>query len=95
MVIKLHEHRLPPIRFGGPPQKVAGAISFSKIVEVAIAVRRSLRLSCVAFPASFVRGCMNKMLSPLPEHSEYRTGKGLAISRAVEQSAGGANRPMI
>src|SRR6476620_6465444 len=35
---------------------------------------------------------MNRTVFSLPEHSEYRTGSGLAISRAVEQFAGGANR---
>ena len=35
---------------------------------------------------------MNRTAFSLPEHSEYRTGGGLAISRAVEQFTGGANR---
>src|SRR6266705_2495823 len=35
---------------------------------------------------------MNRTAFSLPEHSEYRTSGGLAISRAVEQFSGGANR---
>src|SRR3954454_6771293 len=35
---------------------------------------------------------MNRTVFSLPEHSEYRTASGLAITRAVEQFSGGANR---
>src|SRR3954467_14998348 len=35
---------------------------------------------------------MNRTAFSLPEHSEYRTGGGLAISRAVEQFTGNAKR---
>src|SRR4030081_2499336 len=35
---------------------------------------------------------MNRTAFSLPEHSEYRTASGLAITRAVEQFSGGANR---
>src|SRR5260221_3379002 len=35
---------------------------------------------------------MNRPAFSLPEHSEYRTASGLAITRAVEQFSGGANR---
>ena len=35
---------------------------------------------------------MNRTAFSLPEHSEYRTGGGLAISRAVEQFTGNARR---
>ena len=46
-----HEHRRPPIpSLVAHLLKVAGAISFLKIVEGRHAVRRPVRLSCVAFP---------------------------------------------
>src|ERR1700716_625767 len=35
---------------------------------------------------------MNRTVFSLPEYSEYRTASGLAITRAVEQFSGGANR---
>jgi anthranilate synthase len=35
---------------------------------------------------------MNRTALSLPEHSEYRTGGGLVISRAVEQFTGDAKR---
>src|SRR6478736_7520624 len=35
---------------------------------------------------------MNRTVFSLPEHSEYRTASGLAITRTVEQLTGGANR---
>src|SRR6478736_7253432 len=35
---------------------------------------------------------MNRTVFSLPEHSEYRTASGLAITRAVEQFSGGASR---
>ena len=35
---------------------------------------------------------MNRTAFSLPEHSEYRTGGGLVISRAVEQFTGDAKR---
>ena len=35
---------------------------------------------------------MNRTAFSLPEHSEYRTSGGLAISRAVEQFTGNAKR---
>src|SRR5260221_11745239 len=35
---------------------------------------------------------MNRTAFSLPEHSEYRTSGGLAVTRAVEQFSGGANR---
>ena len=35
---------------------------------------------------------MNRTAFSLPAHSEYRTRGGLAVSRAVEQFTGGANR---
>src|SRR6478752_341724 len=35
---------------------------------------------------------MNRTVFSLPEHSEYRTASGLAITRTVEQFTGGANR---
>src|SRR5207302_11269401 len=35
---------------------------------------------------------MNRTVFSLPERSEYRTASGLAITRAVEQFSGGANR---
>src|SRR3954467_425205 len=35
---------------------------------------------------------MNRTVFSLPEHSEYRTSGGLAISRVVEQFTGGASR---
>src|SRR6266567_2724055 len=35
---------------------------------------------------------MNRTAFSLPERSEYRTASGLAITRAVEQFSGGANR---
>ena len=35
---------------------------------------------------------MNRTAFSLPANSEYRTSGGLAISRAVEQFTGGANR---
>src|SRR5215212_1445935 len=35
---------------------------------------------------------MNRTAFSLPEHSDYRTGGGLAISRAVEQFTGNAKR---
>src|SRR6185503_4586450 len=35
---------------------------------------------------------MNRTAFSLPEHSEYRTSGGLAISRTVEQFTGGASR---
>src|SRR5882672_9004624 len=35
---------------------------------------------------------MNRTAFSLPEHSEYRTASGLAITRAVEQFSGDANR---
>src|SRR6201991_3368490 len=35
---------------------------------------------------------MNRTVFSLPEHSEYRTASGLAITRAVEQFTGGAKR---
>src|SRR4249919_2713689 len=35
---------------------------------------------------------MNRTAFSLPEHSEYRTGGGLAISRTVEQFTGDAKR---
>jgi hypothetical protein len=39
-----------PVFGGAPLKEVAGAISFFQSSKVAIAVRRSLRLSCVALP---------------------------------------------
>src|SRR6187200_1435140 len=36
---------------------------------------------------------MNRTAFSLPEHSEYRTASGLAISRVVEQFTGNAKRP--
>src|SRR5947208_16788650 len=35
---------------------------------------------------------MNRTVFSLPEHSEYRTASGLAITRAVEQFSGDAKR---
>src|SRR5713101_4592246 len=35
---------------------------------------------------------MNRTVFSLPAHSEYRTRGGLAVTRSVEQFAGGANR---
>ena len=35
---------------------------------------------------------MNRTVFSLPDHSEYRTRGGLAITRSVEQFTGGANR---
>src|SRR3954469_14949700 len=35
---------------------------------------------------------MNRTVFSLPEHSEYRTNGGLAVSRAVEQFTGHADR---
>src|ERR1700712_1208748 len=35
---------------------------------------------------------MNRTAFSLPEHSEYRSHGGLAITRVVEQFTGGANR---
>ena len=35
---------------------------------------------------------MNRTVFSLPEHSEYRTSSGLAITRAVEQFSGDAKR---
>jgi len=35
---------------------------------------------------------MNRTVFSLPEHSEYRTASGLAISRSVEQFSGDAKR---
>ena len=35
---------------------------------------------------------MNRTAFSLPEHSDYRTSGGLAISRAVEQFTGNAKR---
>ncbi len=35
---------------------------------------------------------MNRTVFSLPEHSEYRTRGGLAVTRTVEQFSGGANR---
>src|SRR5436190_3751861 len=35
---------------------------------------------------------MNRTVSSLPAHSDYRTRGGLAVSRSVEQFSGGANR---
>src|SRR3954464_15982023 len=35
---------------------------------------------------------MNRTVFSLPERSEYRPARGLAITRAVEQFSGGANR---
>src|SRR5215217_9681470 len=35
---------------------------------------------------------MNRTVFSLPEHSEYRTPSGLAITRAVEQFSGDAKR---
>src|SRR2546430_17548251 len=35
---------------------------------------------------------MNRTAFSLPERSEFRTAGGLAITRAVEQFSGGANR---
>src|SRR3954469_14329064 len=35
---------------------------------------------------------MNRTVFSLPEHSEYRTNGGLAVSRAVEHFTGGASK---
>src|SRR5436190_15558529 len=35
---------------------------------------------------------MNRTVSSLPAHSDYRTRGGLAVTRSVEQFSGGANR---